>query len=219
MLHVGTLAAVVAVYYRELWALIKKPFQKRVYMLVLACIVTALFWFLFEDVFTTAFTGKFLGFGFLLTSLILLIMEKLAHGKRSVEKMRVYEALGIGAMQGIAILPGVSRSGSTIAGARFFGLSKAETAQFSFILSIPVILGALLLQLPDAVAAGTGSIPWAAIGVGTLVSAVSGYFAIRWMIKLIVNKSLLGFAVYTLALGSLVLLDQLVTNIFFTSPF
>ncbi len=219
MLHVGSLIAVVAVFYRELWALIKKPFQKRVYMLAVSAAVTALLWFLFEDVFNDAFAGRFLGFGFLLTALILFVNEKLARGSHKVEQMKWTDAVAVGFLQGVAILPGVSRSGSTIAGGRIFGLSKEEAAQFSFLLSIPVILGALVLQLPDAFASGTGAISWLCIAVGTAVAAVSGYLAIRWMLKLIVKKSLMGFAVYVLILGILVLGDQFVTHFFFTNPF
>lgn len=219
MLHVGTLAAVVAVFYREIWGLIKKPFQKKVYMLLIATAVTAAMAFLLSDLFDDAFAGKFLGFGFVLTSAILFASEKLAHGSRTIGEMRAPDALAVGFAQGVAILPGVSRSGSTIAGARVFGLSREEAAQFSFLLSIPAILGALVLQLPDVAEYGTGGIPWSSLAVGTLVAAVSGYFAIRWMLRLIVKKSLTGFAIYTLVLGLLVLGDQFLTNFFFANPF
>ncbi len=219
MLHIGTLAAVVAVYYRELWSLLKKPLQKRVYMLVLACVATVIVWFVFEDIFAQAFAGRFLGFGFLITAAVLFATQRFARGSRTVEQLKVPDALAIGLAQGVAILPGVSRSGATIAGARLFGLSKEEAAQFSFILSIPVILGALLLQLPEAITLGTGGISWGSIAVGVVVSAVSGYFAIRWMLRIIVKKSLIGFSVYTLLVGLFVLTDQLFTNFFFANPF
>ncbi|HWQ58610.1 MAG TPA: undecaprenyl-diphosphate phosphatase [Clostridia bacterium] len=219
MLHLGTLVAVIAVFYRELWALIKKPFQKRVYMLAISSILTAAIYFVLEDFFTGAFEGTFLGFGFVLTAAILFVSEKIARAGHMVEQMKIPDALAVGFMQGVAILPGVSRSGATIAGARVFGLSRQEAAQYSFFLSIPVILGALVLQFPDAVRLGTGDISWLCIAVGTLAAAVSGYFAIRWMLKLIVRKSLMGFAVYVLALGLLVLADQFITNFFFAKPF
>ncbi len=219
MLHVGTLAAVVAVYYKRLWELIKKPFQKKVYLLVLSTLVTAVIAFVFKDTFDSAFEGKFLGIGFLLTAVILTLNEKLSHGKRDIEQMKYAESLGVGLMQGVAIFPGVSRSGSTIAGARFFGLSKEAAAEYSFILSIPAILGSLVLQIPDVAAEGLQGTDWGCVIIGTLAAAVSGYFAIRWMLKLITKKSLKGFAIYVAALGALVLCDQLVFNVFFTNPF
>ena len=118
-------------------------------------------------------------------------------------------------MQGIAILPGVSRSGSTIAGARLFGLNKDAAAEFSFLLSIPAILGSLVLQLPDVLDAGFGEVAWGPILAGMAVAALSGYLAIRWMLRLIRSKSLMGFSLYTAILGCLVLLDQLAFHLFF----
>ncbi|HOG00434.1 MAG TPA: undecaprenyl-diphosphate phosphatase [Clostridia bacterium] len=215
MLHIGTLVAVVAVFWRELWALVKKPLQKRVYMLALSSVVTAAIYFLLEDFFTGAFEGTFLGFGFVLTAAILFASEKIAKKGHAVERMKVPDALAVGLMQGVAILPGVSRSGSTIAGARVFGLSKEEAAQYSFLLSIPVILGAAGLQLPDAIRTGPGDASWLCVAVGALVAAASGYFAIRWMLRLIVRKGFAGFALYTLILGLAVLGDQYVAHIFF----
>lgn len=219
MLHLGTLAAVIAVYYRQLWALIKKPFQKKVYLLLLSTLVTTVIAFVFKDLFDSAFEGRFLGIGFLITAVILFLNEKLSHGKKDIEHMKYTESLGVGLMQGVAIFPGVSRSGSTIAGARFFGLSKEAAAEYSFILSIPAILGSLVLQIPDVAAEGLQGTDWGCVIVGTIVAAVSGYFAIRWMLKLITKKSLKGFIIYVAALGVLVLCDQLIFNVFFTSPF
>ncbi len=219
MLHMGTLVAVFAVFYNKIWALIKKPFQKKVYMLLIATLVTAVMAFLLRDVFDDAFSGRFLGFGFLLTALILFLNERFARGSRGVDEMKIPEALAVGFMQGVAIMPGVSRSGSTIAGARLFGLKKEDAAEFSFILSIPVILGSLIVQIPDVAAQGTGGIPWISVIIGTATAAVSGYFAIRLMLRLIAKKSLMGFSIYVLVLGILVLADQFITHLFFTNPF
>lgn len=219
MLHVGTLFAVIAVYYKQLWALIKKPFQKKVYLLIISTFVTAALALIFKDTFDAAFEGRFLGIGFLLTALILYLNERLSHGKRSINDMDYVQALGVGLMQGVAIFPGVSRSGSTIAGARFFGLSKEAAAEYSFILSIPAILGSLVLQIPDVAAAGLAGTNWACIAVGTVTAALSGYFAIRCMLRLITQKSLKGFIIYVAVLGALVLSDQLLFNIFFVNPF
>ena len=219
MLHAGTLAAVIAVYYRQLWQLIKKPFQKKVYMLLISTLVTAVIAFIFKDLFDSAFEGRFLGAGFLLTAVILYLNERLSKGKRGVEEMKYPEAAGIGLMQGVAIFPGISRSGSTIAGARFFGLSKEAAAEYSFILSIPAILGSLVLQIPDVVREGLAGTSWPCVIAGTLAAAVSGYFAIRLMLRLIVKKSLKGFIIYVGVLGVLVLCDQLIFNVFFAKPF
>ncbi|MEG1548042.1 MAG: undecaprenyl-diphosphate phosphatase [Clostridia bacterium] len=219
MLHMGTLIAVVVVFYKQLWAMIKKPFQKKVAMLLISTAVTAVLAFAFKDAIIQSYEGALLGFGFLATAVILLLSELLARGNKTIEQMKPWQAAGIGLMQGVAILPGISRSGSTIAGSRFFGLKKEEAAEFSFILSIPAILGSLVMQLPDVIESGTAGIPWIAVAVGTLVAAVSGYFAIRFMLELIKRKSLIGFAIYVAALGMLVLIDQFAVNAFFVRPF
>ena len=219
MLHVGTLFAVFAVYWRSIWDMLRRPFQKKVGMLLLATAVTTLLAFLFKDLITEAYEGAFLGLGFIATSIILFLSERFlsAHRKssHSIEAMKPTSALGIGLMQGVAILPGISRSGSTIAGARFFGLDKESAAEFSFLLSIPAILGSVVLQLPDVLDAGMENLSFAPILAGMAVAAVSGYVAIRWMLRLIKTKSLMGFSIYTGILGVLVLFDQLVTHVFF----
>ena len=215
LLHVGTLIAVCAVFYKELWAMLKRPFQKKVYLLLVATFVTSAAALLFEAQIEALFGGALLGVGFLLMALILLLSERMADGKKSIEDMRYLHAAGVGLVQAVAILPGVSRSGSTIAGSRFFGLDKSAAAEFSFILSIPAILGSCVLQAKDLVTEGTGGIGAAPILVGMTLAAVSGYFAIRWMLKLIKEKSLIGFAVYVGVLGAAVLLDQYALHIFF----
>lgn len=219
MLHVGTLLAVFAVYWRQIWEMLRRPIQKKVGMLLLSTAVTTLLAFLFRDVISAAYEGTLLGPGFLLTAAILYGSERYFRRRSSkgldIQQMGLVSAMGIGAMQGIAILPGVSRSGSTIAGARLFGLNKDAAAEFSFLLSIPAILGSLILQLPDVLDAGFGELAWGPILAGMAVAALSGYLAIRWMLRLIRSKSLLGFSLYTAVLGCLVLLDQLAFHVFF----
>ncbi len=215
MLHVGTLIAVFAVFYKTIWEMLKKPLQKKVYLLLCATAVTGVFGILLEDKIEALFGGGLLGVGFLLTSLILLVSERLKNGKKKIEQMNYLQAAGVGFMQAVAMLPGVSRSGSTIAGSRFFGLNKDAAAEFSFILSIPPILGSLLLQFKDVAEAGMPQLGALNVIAGTLMAAASGYLAIRWMLRLIKNKSLIGFAIYTGILGLLVTLDQYVTHIFF----
>jgi undecaprenyl-diphosphatase len=128
-------------------------------------------------------------------------------------------------MQAIAIIPGVSRSGATLSGALSRGLNRDLAARFSFLLSIPAILGAAVFQLKDLLknngAAGTdssllsGSIGTAAIITGTLTAAIVGFFAVRLMLKIVREKSSWGFAIYTAALGLLVIIDQFGTKLVF----
>lgn len=215
MLHVGTLVAVFAVFYKEIWGIIRHPIQIKTGLLIIATVVTAVCWFLFEDFFVAAFQGGYLGFGFLITSVILFVSCRLGSASNSIEATKWYKAAGIGLMQGIAIVPGISRSGSTIAGARFMGMEKAAAAEFSFLLSIPAILGSAVLQIPDVIREGAGGISAGAMIVGAVAAAVSGYFAIRVMLRLIIKKSLIGFSVYTGILGLAVLADKFIFHLFF----
>jgi len=135
--------------------------------------------------------------------------------QRKKRKLKWGSALFIGTMQGIAILPGISRSGSTIAGALFTGVSKKEAADFSFLLSIPSILGSAVLELPDLIQFGAGDINWGFTIAGMIAAGVSGYFAIRFMLYLIRKKNFIPFAIYTAVVGILVVLDQTVFHLFF----
>ncbi len=218
MLHVATLIAVVIVYRKTIWKLICHPLQKTVLYLIVATVPTVLIALLFKKVapFSTFFegaeSGAFLGSCFLLTSLILLLCDYTATRpgkKRGVKKMRLTDALIIGGMQCVGVLPGVSRSGSTISGARFAGLSRKAAADFSFLMSIPAILGGAALEAKDAIEAGAIGVPLPALVVGMVAAGATGYFAVKWMLKLITEKKLWGFAVYTGVLGVAVIVLQL----------
>lgn len=233
MLHLATLIAVFIVYWPTLIELIKKPFQKTVGLLIVATVPAVLIAVLskmiapVEAFFDAADAGQYLGFGFLLTSLLLFISDHVHHTEldengEKVEKkgkklktMQVKDALIIGCMQGVGVLPGVSRSGSTISGALFAGLNRKTAADFSFLMSIPAIIGGAVFEIPDALATGLGGLHWTTLVAGMLVAGITGYFAIKMMINAIKKKKLLGFVIYTFVLGSLVLVDQYVTHYFF----
>lgn len=233
MLHLATLVAVFIVYWPTLIELIKKPFQKTVGLLIIATIPAVLIAVLskmiapVEAFFDAADAGQYLGFGFLLTSLLLFISDNVRHTRvnedgekveikgKKMKSMRVTDALVIGCMQGVGVLPGVSRSGSTISGALFSGLSRKTAADFSFLMSIPAIIGGAIFEVPEAIKTGLGDMHWTTLVAGMLVAGITGYFAIKIMINAIKKKKLLGFVIYTAVLGALVLVDQFVTHIFF----
>jgi undecaprenyl-diphosphatase len=163
----------------------------------------------------------------LITTALLLIAELLSGRARTGNELRKagemnwLDALVIGVLQAVAIMPGVSRSGATIAGALSRKLDRDFAARFSFLMSIPAILGALVLQTKDLVKGGpaaevsAGGIGTAAVIAGTISAAIVGFFAVKLMLKIIREKSLCGFAVYTAVLGTLVLVDQFVTHFVF----
>jgi undecaprenyl-diphosphatase len=227
LLHVGTLIAVLIVLWKDVWALIKRPFQRLTGLLVAGTIPTVIIALLLKKTIEQAFSsGAFLGIGFLLTTVILLTSEWLSSRKkvgRGEGEMKYSDALLIGTLQGVAIFPAVSRSGSTIAGALGVGLDREFAARFSFLMAIPAILGAFVLQVKDVLPALKahdteailGGIGLPAIIAGTVTSALVGVFAVRFMLNIIKNKSLKGFALYTGVLGVLVLADQFFLHLYF----
>jgi len=222
MLHIGTLSAVFAVLWKDIWEILKKIIQPLTGYLIIATIPAVLFALAFKDKIESAFeSGRFLGVCFLITSALLVTAEQLAKRaevKRSGENMNWLDALIIGIFQAIAIPPGISRSGATISGALCRKLDRDFAARFSFLLSIPAILGALVLQVKDLAkgeAAANEVIGVIPVVAGTITAAIVGFFAVKLMIKIVRENSLYGFAIYTAAIGVLVLIDQFVTHIKF----
>jgi undecaprenyl-diphosphatase len=222
MLHVGTLIAVFAVLWQDVWKLLKKPFQKMTGLLIIATIPTVIFALLFNDFIEDAFhSARFLGFEFLITAAALIIAEFLsrrAGETKNEDKMNWLDALIIGVMQAVSIIPAVSRSGMTLSGALSRKLDRGLAARFSFLMSIPAILGALVFQAKDifgetaAAEAGIGIVPMIA---GVAAAAIVGFIAIRFMLKIVKEKSLIGFAIYVAVLGVLILIDQYAVHLVF----
>ena len=140
----------------------------------------------------------------LVTGAILWVSDsRMQKDGRSMDELNIADALLIGCGQAIAIIPGISRSGSTIAAGLLRGLDKEGAARFAFLLAIPAILGATLLEIPDILGAGlSGGAPLVA---GALAAGLSGYAAIALFLRFLKKGSLRGFAVYTWAAGLLAL--------------
>jgi undecaprenyl-diphosphatase len=230
MVHIGTLAAVVAVLWREIWAILKKIIQPLTAYLIIGTIPAVVFALAFKKNIESAFdSGRFLGFSFLLTAVLLsaaeLFSRRMRDNKNELKKpgeMNWKDALIIGVLQAIAVIPGVSRSGATLSGAIFRKLDRDFAARFSFLLSIPAITGALVLQakgqIENAAVYGAASAESTGLGaapiiVGTITAGIVGFFSVRLMLKIVREKSLWGFAVYTGVLGILILIDQYALHI------
>ncbi|MDR0196886.1 MAG: undecaprenyl-diphosphate phosphatase [Oscillospiraceae bacterium] len=144
----------------------------------------------------------FEGCAFIFTSVLLFMADSCVKGVKKSEDMEIKDAVTVGIFQCIALFPGVSRSGSTISSGLFCGLSRKTAVTFSFMLGIPAILGAGLLETRQVMSDGSaGDLNWLAMGIGFAVSAVVGLFAIK-LVKLLIKKEKFKiFAVYTLTLG------------------
>lgn len=218
--HVATLLAVFIVFRKTIWALIRHPFQKTVLWLIIATIPAAVIGLLFDDsIEAISQSGGFLGICFLVTAAVLMLSEYLA-GRRAANTRMEIEDLSwwksglIGVAQGVAVMPGISRSGSTLSVGLMTGLGKSAALQFSFLMSIPVILGSLLLGIKDTLESPE-SFDAAVILSGMLAAAVSGYVAVRFMLDFFRRRSMKVFSIYLTVIGILVLADQLFINRFF----
>ena len=228
LLHVGTLVAVIVYFYTDIINMIKgfllslvdlkegkfisevkkDPYKKLAWLTILATIPVGVVGVLFNDVVEEMFTGLTIpAFLLLVTGCLLYISQRMNSGRINVQNMSQKEALIMGCGQAIAVLPGLSRSGTTIAAGLFAGLDKEFAAKFSFILSIPAILGAAVFQLKDL---SGGNVEIGACIAGFIVAVISGYLAISVLLKIVREKSLDIFAYYCWIVGIVVLVGSLI---------
>jgi undecaprenyl-diphosphatase len=240
LVHGGTLIAVFVVLRADIWSLLRRPLQPLTAWLILGTLPAVAAALVFKDAIEAAFeSGAFLGPAFLATAVFLALAEilsKRAARRRQKGEMTWLDSLVIGVFQAIAIVPGLSRSGSTLSASLARGLDRDFAARFSFLLSIPAILGALVLQIRElagsarvavagishmealgasVVVPESGGIGALSLIAGTISAAVVGFFAITVMLKLVRERSLWVFSAYTGLLGILVLADQYLTRFFF----
>lgn len=212
MLHLGTLIAVCIFMWREIIDLFRKPFLN-IWYLIVATIPVVVFALLLSGLIDESSKGAFLGYEFLFTAVILSVSELIAGTVTRKKELKTGAALTMGVMQTFGgIFAGVSRSGATIAGGLAYGLDREKAARFSFLMSIPAIIGANVLQIPDVISS-SADIQWAPVIIGTVCAAVAGYAAVRFMISLIQKMKLYGFAIYTAALGLFILFDRYLFHI------
>ena len=224
-LHAGTLVAVLAAYWRDVLGLLRDLTRGRwrlALWLVVASVPAGLLGILAKPVFEEASTSaRSAGSGLLLTALLLTAgqaalsrrgtrggsPEEAESGTQSgSEAPPLWTAVVVGLAQGLALWPGVSRSGSTIAAGLLVGLRGVEAARLSFLMSLIAVGGATVLDLPDALEAGFGPVTAAQVGWGAVVAAVVGLLSLRLLLLFLRQLRLAPFALYTGALGVVTLL-------------
>ena len=205
MVHVGTLVAVLIAMRKSWFPLLRHPIQKTTGYIILACVPTVALALIFKYLAPSLISGQLLGFGFVLTACLLTASEIFKKSQTALLSGKTSILTGV--LQGIAVLPGVSRSGATISALTLQGVEKTEAANFSFLLSIPIIIGSAILEGVDlargSFALDIGVLP---LIIGTAAAFVSGLLSINFFMKLIKKHSMLGFAIYTLLLGIVVTL-------------
>ncbi|WP_251550046.1 undecaprenyl-diphosphate phosphatase [Neobacillus muris] len=209
MLHVGTLLAVFVFYKDEFKKILKNPFSKVTYLLIIGTIPAVIFGLAFKDyIDEISKTGVTIGWEFLMTGLFLWLADSAKNGYKKMDDIGYTDALIIGTFQAAAIMPAISRSGMTIAAALWRKLDRETAAYFSFLLSTPAIAGALVLQTKELLGGGGEEISLSALLVGIISSAFFGYVAVKWMVGYLKKHSLRPFAVYVSILGLVVLFFQ-----------
>lgn len=204
MLHMATLVAVVLVLYKDVIALFKPPF-KRLGMLVVATIPAGLVGLLCSDYIDGIFsTPVYICFFFLFTAILMLVTEFISkRNKKPTKTMGFGGAVAMGVMQGLGVFPGISRSGSTIFGGTVARVDRGEVATFSFLMSIPIILASALLTGVDIVKNGSVAVDELNLFIGMVTAFVSGYIAIKFMLRLIKKANFKWFSLYLVVIAGL----------------
>lgn len=220
LLHVGTLVAVFIVLWQDIVDIIKKPFQKVTLMLVIATIPAVLAAVFLKDFIVGAFGGAYLGWGFLVTAIVLFLLGKIKNKPDETDSLSTVDAKQasvMGVFQAIAILPGISRSGFSICGGLASGVTREKALRFSFLMSIPAILGSLVFNLKDILelSANGASFTAGTAIVGMIAAALAGVVALKWMFKTVRSGSFWKFSIYVGALAILVLADQYIFHLVF----
>lgn len=226
LVQLGTLLAVIIYFRRDLYRIIvavingmicRQPFSDPMsrlgWLLVLATIPAVIAGVLFKDLVEQAFGSPLAAALFLLgTALLLVIAERVGKRTRQLDTITWMDALIIGCFQVISLLPGISRSGSTISGGMIRNLDRPTAARFSFLMSVPVMIGAGALAIVDLIKTPNFSLQIPTLIMGFIISAIVGYLSIRWLLSYLVKRPLYLFAIYCVLVSIIVLIFYFVRS-------
>lgn len=229
LLHFGTLIAVFVAYWSDIRSIVSEFFtmvhlkkssqqqtdaalSRRMFWLLIVGTLPLLAAILFKDKAEMLYSNLFfIGFALLLTGTLLFVSDRYRNGEKSIKDATVWDALIVGIGQMIAVVPGLSRSGTTISAGLFRGFDRTFAVKFSFLLSIPAVLGANLLSLIDAIKEG---IDWSLVPcylAGMAVAAILGYGSILLLKKIARSKTFGGFSFYCWGAGLVTLFLALIS--------
>lgn len=222
VIQLGTMISIFVYFWKDLWNIfiefLQNNFQKRLkyseqslnsklgWMIIAGTIPIVVVGLLFKDMIEGALTKNLyvISGSLIVLAIILAIAEKTAKFKKDIKDVTMLDSILIGLAQAVALIPGSSRSGTTITGGLFLGLKRDVAARFSFLLSVPAILASGLLQLKESLAFINYDLALNLI-VATVVSGISGYLAIDFLLKFLKKNSTFVFIFYRIALGVLIL--------------
>ncbi|MDO5716704.1 MAG: undecaprenyl-diphosphate phosphatase [Tissierellia bacterium] len=219
MLHFGTFMSVCILFFQDIrqiiveffqliYQLIKREkikltyYQKLGLLILLGSVPTAIIAIFFEDTFKALYQNNiFLAGMFMVTAILLYLLDISKTSNRSIDQMRYSGAFAIGSIQGLAILPGISRSGSTIFAATFLGQSRKEAARFSFLLSLPATFGAFLFGMKEVFTSTEKVYFTFPLFIGMIVSMVVGIICLRFLLNLLQQKKMRYFSYYLVCIA------------------
>ena len=223
IIQLGTMISILVYFWKDLWNIfidfIQNNFQKRIkyseqtfnsklgWMIIAGTIPIVFIGLLFKDSIESALTKNLyvISISLIALAIILAIAEKTARFKKETKDITLFDSIMIGIAQAVALIPGSSRSGTTITGGLFLGLKRDVAARFSFLLSIPAVLASGLLQLKESLAFINFDIAINLV-IATLISGISGYLAIDFLLKFLKKNTTFSFIFYRIALGILILI-------------
>lgn len=214
-LHFGTLLAIVVFFFSELWKIVTEGLTKGTktkdgkifWYLVVATIPAGIVGVLFEDIFDSFFRKQIwlIAIALIVMGIIIYLVDKKSKDTNSLDKMTLKDAIIIGCAQVFALIPGFSRSGTTITAARTLKMNREDSARFSFLLSAPVVAGAMCFSLLKDGTIAMISENLLVFGTGILVSFVTGLICISFLLKYIRKHDFKLFMIYRIILGIVVL--------------
>ncbi len=229
LLHFGTLISILVVYWRDIVSMVQElillftgggsekgkrqptlPMARFVVMIVIATIPLALILPIKSELEQLYYHTFAIGLFFLLTGCILYVSDKMPQGNRDAKSMTALDALLIGICQCVAVIPGISRSGTTITAGMARGLDRDFAVKFSFLMSVPAVLGSAILTFVDAVREGIDASLIPAYLIGTVIAAVVGVFAIRLVTRITRSGRFGSFCYYCWGAGALTLILSLI---------
>ncbi len=223
VIQLGTMVSIFVYFWKDLWNIfiefLQNNFQKKIkysdqslnsklgWMIIAGTIPIVVIGLLFKDTIEGALTKNLyvISGSLIVLAIILAFAEKTAKFKKDIKDVTMLDSILIGLAQAVALIPGSSRSGTTITGGLFLGLKRDVAARFSFLLSVPAILASGLLQLKESLAFINYDLALNLI-IATIVSGISGYLAIDFLLKFLKKNSTFAFIYYRIVLGILILI-------------
>ena len=199
VLNMGSLLPLLFVFRKDIWALVKNPIQKVTALLAIATVPLVVVTLLFEGFIESMFQMvQYLPYGFAVTGVVLLLSDRIKKNVKDMKNMNLFDAAFVGIAQAFAVFPGISRSGMTITATMVRGVDRENAAKFSFLMSVPAAIGAMLFRI-SRIAADPELIEGLNLlnlGAGFITAAVTGYLAINFMLAIVKKAKLKYFAFY-----------------------